>query len=163
MPVMGRGRRPRTRDLLISSVTIVALSLLAVPTLGASPPEPMSADLDLFMHFVPGTAASLPPEVRKDLTAAFADFRAVLAGRSPVHATVDQTQPVPADGGTTFWLGSGYQLTVVKSLNSVAGVDGYMYGPVVTFASKLGNGNSPSISQISFYPSQALRDLLREH
>jgi hypothetical protein len=118
-----------------------------------------STELDRFMHLAPGTSVRLDPAIRGSLVAAMDDFHAVVAGRSPIHASPDANAFLPADGGTTFWSGDDYHLMIVKSFNTV-GVDGDLYGPVLDLGPKLIVGNGPSISHVIFYPSQALRDLL---
>ena len=40
------------------------------------------------------------------------DFNAVLSGNPPVHAKVDKDHPLITDGGTTFYIGDGYKLTI---------------------------------------------------
>lgn len=134
------------------------LLLLLVLTLGGSAAK--LADVERFLHLVSGTAAKLSPDVQKCLLAALADFRAVQAGKSPVNATLDANRPLPADGGTTYWSGPGYRLSVIKSLARVGGIDGYMYGPVLEFLVPLSVGNDVPISSVSFYSADELRTLL---
>ena len=92
------------------------------------------------------------------------DFNAVLLGQPPVYATVDKNVPLPADGGTTFYKGDGYKLTIVKSLNGIMRgqeyVHGYVYGPVISFESDVMNGNFPSIQFLTFYTGEDLHKLL---
>jgi hypothetical protein len=94
------------------------------------------------------------------------DFNAVLEGDRPIHAVVDETKPLPLDGGTAFYRGEGYSLTVVKSLNGVMRgkeyISGYIYGPIVHFDGVLMVGNYPQISQLSFYPERVMYDLLNK-
>ncbi|MBK7951770.1 MAG: hypothetical protein IPK00_24150 [Deltaproteobacteria bacterium] len=134
--------------------------LVVVSTLGGSSPEPPK--LDNFLHLVPGTARRLPSNVQKTLSAAAEDFRAVQSGRTPLNAKLDVSRPLPADGGTTYWSGAGYQVTVVKALTTLGGVDDYMYGPILEFSSELIDGNASSMSSVSFYSFEELRTLLNE-
>ena len=78
------------------------LVLLAALGLGcASPVENGSIELDQWMHFEPGTAARVDPATRVHLGAAMEDFRAVVAGRSPIH-------------DPTLFVGNGYQIQHVS-------------------------------------------------
>lgn len=92
------------------------------------------------------------------------DFNAVLEGKRPIHAAVDRDVPLPADGGTTFYKGDGYKLTIVKSLNGVIReekyVHGYIYGPILSFEADVMTGNFPNIQHLTFYTGDELRKLL---
>ena len=69
--------------------------------------------------FVEGLDASDASEAdRVILLQAQADFCAVLAGREPVHAKPDNESPLPADGGTHFYVAPHYGLIVMQSLSS---------------------------------------------
>jgi hypothetical protein len=50
-----------------------------------------------------------------------------------------------SDGGTAIYECPHYQLTVKKSISSLQGIDGYLYGPIITFS----EGNS--VSDVRFY------------
>jgi hypothetical protein len=89
-----------------------------------------------------------------------ADFAAVLAGCSPTHAQVIKDAPLPADGGTRFYQGNGYRLTVVKMLVQAGGVSGFVYGPLLVFDSGVMSGNGNKIESTSFYSSSAMGRLL---
>jgi len=119
-----------------------------------------AADVDNFFHLAPGSSERLPPKTRTSLLAAMVDFRAVQSGKAPVNARPDTDRPGPADGGTTYWSGPGYQLAVIKSLATLGGVDGYMYGPILDFSSNLIIGNDVPLSSVSFYSAEQLRALL---
>lgn len=97
------------------------------------------------------------------LQKALDDFNAVLAGSPPVHAKVDRDRPLPADGGTTFYIGDGYRLTIVKSLNGIMRgkeyIHGFTYGPIISFEPKVMSGNLPSIQQVTFYTGEELQKL----
>ena len=79
------------------------------------------------------------------------DFERVRSGFKPA------CQPSPdygfSDGGTLVYECDRYQLTVRKSLTTQGGVDGYLYGPVLTFES------GQSVSDVRFYTKQELSDL----
>lgn len=87
------------------------------------------------------------------------DFDAVVAGRKPVHARVDEKTPVPADGGTSFYIGHGYKLCIEQSLCQIGGVDGMLYGPIFTLGPDLVNGNDNTISHVTFYRMEEFRKL----
>ena len=129
---------------------------------------PSRADVtfdDLF-HIAPAAAErALGIQRLKMVEAALEDFNAVLNFKPPVHAIVDQAAPLPADGGTTYYRGVGYRITISQSLFSMSGqgenrIDGYLYGPELALGHELGLGNSDTISRVSFYPLKTLNDLL---
>ena len=103
-------------------------------------------------------------ETYQRLKKATEDFNAVLAGKKPKNAKEDKKHPLPADGGTSFYIGDGYKLTVVMSLNGVMSGEkyygGYMYGPQITFNENLLSGNGPSIRHVTFYPREELMKFL---
>ncbi|WP_142126321.1 hypothetical protein [Pseudoxanthomonas sp. 3HH-4] len=86
------------------------------------------------------------------LREASADFCAVVSGKEPVHAKVDSDAALPADGGTTFYIGRRYKLTVLNSLSSFGGFNGMAHGPVITFDESFAPGNTNVISSIRVYP-----------
>ena len=92
------------------------------------------------------------------------DFNAVIDGKRPVHAEVDKDVPLPADGGTTFYKGDGYKLTIVKSLNGIMRgkeyIHGYIYGPVISFEPDVMSGNFPNIQYLTFYTGDELQKFL---
>lgn len=94
------------------------------------------------------------------------DFNAVLAGNPPVHANINTDLPLPADGGTTFYIADGYRLTIVKSLNGIMHgaeyIHGYIYGPIISFEPEVMVGNSPSIQHVTFYTGEELQKLLNK-
>jgi hypothetical protein len=98
------------------------------------------------------------------LNHALDDFKAVLAGKRPIHAAIDHDVPLAADGGTTFYKGDGYKLTIVKSLNGIMCgkeyVHGYIYGPVIAFEPDVMTGNFPNIQHLTFYTGEDLKRLL---
>lgn len=98
-------------------------------------------------------------EMATNIKEAMEDFDAVAEGRRPVHAKADAQAPLPLDGGTTYYLGRGYKLTILKSLASIGGVDGYFYGPNITFDEKTVVGNTQQVSLIKFYSLEAFKKL----
>ena len=93
------------------------------------------------------------------------DFKAALEGKYPIHAEVDKDVPLPTDGGTTFYKGDGYKLTIVLSLNGIMRgeeyIHGYIYGPIISFNANVMRGNFPSIQHLTFYTGDELQELLR--
>lgn len=71
--------------------------------------------------------------IAKKETYAKEDFDAVLKGQRPIHAISDPKKPDLTDGGTTFYSGDGYALTIKSTLFEKDGIKGYMYGPIITF------------------------------
>lgn len=98
---------------------------------------------------------------RKIIVEASEDFEAVKAGRQPVHAVRDAESPLPADGGTSFWIGVGYRLSISKSLSSFGELDGYIYGPRVQFDEVFAPGNSSVVSETRFYTGDQMKALLK--
>jgi hypothetical protein len=94
------------------------------------------------------------------------DFNAVVEGKRPIHAMVDTDVPLPADGGTTFYKGDGYKLTIVKSLNGIMRgkeyTHGYVYGPIISFEPDVMIGNFANIQYLTFYREEKLHKLLSE-
>jgi len=116
---------------------------------------------DLF-HVSLDTAQTLFGEATlQRLQQALDDVNAVLEGKHPVHATADNDVPRPADGGTTFYKGDGYKLTIVKSLNGIMRgkeyVHGYIYGPIISFKPDVMTGNFPNVQYLTFYTGEELQ------
>lgn len=88
------------------------------------------------------------------------DFSAVVSGKPPVFAVLDKEAPLPTDGGTTYFKGRGYSLTILQSLVTVSGGACYLYGPIIKFDDSLMFGNSNTISRVEIYSPTALRELL---
>ncbi len=118
--------------------------------------EKMQHDL-----FVGADLSSIPKEDADVFIEATEDFNAVLEGRKPIHAKLDLDAPLPADGGTVFYLGNKYNLTVIKSLSSFGSVRGYVYGPAIFFDKKFATGNSSSLSSTKFYSTESFNQLLK--
>lgn len=101
----------------------------------------------------------LPRDQAKAIQEASEDFALVMRGRKPRHASFDKDAPLPTDGGTTYYLGRGYQLTICHSIASFGDLSGYSYGPIVTFDSEFATGD---FSAIRFYTSEQLEALKSE-
>lgn len=82
------------------------------------------------------------------------DFNLVLNGKKPKFAKHKSSL---LDGGTAFYKGKGYLLTVVKSMGSIGGVDGYYYGPIIKFKD---DENIKTMSNVTFYSKNKLKELL---
>ena len=106
----------------------------------------------------------LNPSQRETITQASEDFERVLKGKKPKYAVLDEKAPLPADGGTEFFVGKGYKLTVMKSLSSFGGekdwLHGYVYGPVVSFAKSFAPGNMSEVVSLRFYTTEQLQQLM---
>lgn len=112
--------------------------------------------------FVGLDLAALSEPARRSILEASQDFRDVLAGRAPSFARPDLEAPLPADGGSRGYLGRGYTLWVCRSLSSFGGVDGYVYGPVLSFDESIAGGNERSLADTRFYPAARLHALLAQ-
>ena len=97
--------------------------------------------------FIEGLDASDASDAdRVILLQAQADFCAVLAGREPLHAKPDDESPLPADGGTHFYVAPHYGLIVMRRLSTFGQAHGMVVGPVLTFKEPFAAGNSQTIS-----------------
>ena len=86
------------------------------------------------------------------------DFCAVVAGNKPVHARFDTEAALPSDGGTLFYVGRKYRLTVLNSLSDFGSFQGTAHGPIITFDEAFAPGNTREISSIRVYESPAAPD-----
>jgi len=124
------------------------------------------SDLPLPMPLHPGAffgldLQALAPPQRDALRQADADFRAVAAGRAPLHARIDTEAPLPADGGTRYYLGQGYRLTVLRRLSSIGAQTAIAYGPILQLDEALfAAATLPAISDVRLYTHAALGQLL---
>ncbi len=87
------------------------------------------------------------------------DFAAVVAGRKPVHAVLDDSKPLLSDGGTTFYKGVGYSLTVQSSISTKNGIDGFLYGPIVTFPKLKGGHEAKELNGVRFLSTEEFKKL----
>lgn len=104
--------------------------------------------------------STLSADQRMVVVEASEDFQVVLAGKAPLHATHDLFKAVPADGGTAFYSGRKYKLTVEKSLSSFGKLSGYVYGPIIVFDESFAPGNENQVSSLRFYTDAQLEHLL---
>lgn len=111
--------------------------------------------------FIGVDLSALPPEHRQTIQEASEDFRAVVEGKKPIHARIDNNEPLPSDGGTTFYKGNGYRLTILVSLSSFGEFKGTAYGPIIHFDDTFAPGNTKQISDVRIYSDDELRKLLR--
>lgn len=102
---------------------------------------------------------ALAPAQRDALHQAAADFRAVAAGGAPRHALIDAEAPVPADGGTCYYQGQGYRLTVVRGLCTLGVQTTVAYGPILHLDETLFAPPLPPVSDVRLYAHDALRRL----
>jgi hypothetical protein len=107
--------------------------------------------------------ARLSEGERRVLTDASEDFKAVVAGKKPVHAILDKNAPLPSDGGSTFYNGDGYRLTVLESLSSFGGFHGTAYGPIIRFQKSFAPGNTAEVSDIRIYSREEFSKLAGRH
>lgn len=126
---------------------------------GCSKPAPQLIASDPRAAPFIGLDPKLPEATRKILAEASDDFLAVSAGKAPIHAKADTNAALPADGGTAFYVGTGYKLVVLKSLSSFGELRGYIYGPMIDFDESFAPGNMRSISNVRFYSHEELRKL----
>ena len=108
------------------------------------------------LHFTDGDVS--PADMRVFREAA-EDYRAVVEGKRPVHAVVDTKAGVLADGGTTFYVGKGYRLTIQCSIENASGRVVYFYGPIISFDTFGVSGEKTALSHVEIYSADALRKL----
>lgn len=135
---------------------ILALAIVvSMPSSGIAASPTASGD-----PFAGVDLSSLAPQERQTISEAVRDFQDVVAGKLPTFAKVDGDMPLPADGGTTFYVGRGYRLTIVRSLSSFGKLDGFVYGPVITFDPAFAPGNVGQIASTRFYTPEQMGALL---
>lgn len=121
---------------------------------------------DLFHMSIDEAKKLFGKETLSRLQKSLDDFNVVMEGKYPVHAEVDKEVPLLTDGGTTYYKGDGYKLTIVMSLNGIMRgeeyVHGYIYGPIISFEANVMRGNFPNIQHLTFYTGDDVKKLLRE-
>ena len=137
---------------MIQTVVAVLLSLLVAGCGGTSPLDAGSS-ADLFQGV---DLSKLSPSDQKVMAEAAEDFQAVLSGKKPVHAIFDKDAPLPSDGGTTFYKGNHYRLTVTMTLVSLGGFNGTAFGPRLEFDNTFAPGFNQEISSIRVYSNERL-------
>lgn len=138
-------------------IRLIAVSTLALLASGCSGTTQPHVDQGPFVGF---DVSKLSEGDRRTISEASADFSAVVAGKKPIHAVFDEDAPLPSDGGTTFYQGHGYRLTVLVSLSSFGASNGMAYGPILQFEPAFAPGNTSEISEVRVYSQDALRELL---
>ena len=114
---------------------------------------PPAADTPCQAPFVNLTESDAAAGDLAILREASEDFCAVVAGKNPIHAKFDKAAAVPSDGGTLFYIGHKYKLTVLNSLSGFGSFVGTAHGPIITFDESFAPGNTNVISNIRVYPS----------
>ena len=97
----------------------------------------------------------MPAWLRTGIKQAEEDYRAVLEGKNPIHATLIKG-PFLTDGGTVSFQGNGYTLTVMKRLQSRP-IYGMLYGPILRFSPDI--FTSP-FSDLRFYSMSDYKKLI---
>lgn len=116
-------------------------------------------DLPLDGPFAGIDLDQVDPSLRRGFIEAAQDFADAIAGRLPRHADEDREGPVASDGGSKVYRGRGYRLLVLKQLSRFGGVDGLVYGPILSFDEAFGS-HDRQLSATRFYTYDALRALL---
>ena len=85
---------------------------------------------------------------------ALEDFKLALDGKDPVHSE-SPSFPQLLDGGTTFWEGSCYKLTVLRRLTTYrlpdgSTINGWVVGPSLQLRLSPDAGRSEPISRTRF-------------
>jgi hypothetical protein len=106
--------------------------------------------------------ASLPKRQAEVLRSANEDFVLVEQGKRPRNAVEDEEMPLPSDGGTTFYKGKGYRLTILQSLSSFGDLSGFAYGPIITFDDDIAKGNTKTIQSVRFLTTKQLEELMKK-
>ena len=106
--------------------------------------------------------SSLAKGNAKIINEATEDCLLVTKGGKPKNAKFDTKAPLPSDGGTTYYKGNGYKLTILKRLSSFEGLRGYIYGPIIIFDKKVAFKNSNKIQFLRFYTTKQLRKLMKK-
>ena len=125
-------------------IALAALLAVLLPSMGTAQVLPAGpfAGVDL---------SPLATDQRRTIVEATEDFEAVRAGKPPIHARFDKLAAVLADGGTSFYIGHKYKLTVESSLSSFGALNGWVYGPIVVFDESIAPGNENTFSGLRFY------------
>jgi hypothetical protein len=99
----------------------------------ANPPSALPSFDELFGMDETQAVSVYDTEIARCLSNALEDFNLALSGQNPAHSK-NPAFPQLLDGGTTFWKGDCYELTIYKSLTSYrlpdgALVSGFIVGP----------------------------------
>jgi hypothetical protein len=133
-------------------ITTASLSVLVLLSGCNSPAFPPAANAACLAPFADLATSGASPDDQLVLREASEDFCAVVAGKAPIHAKFDKTAALPSDGGTLFYIGRKYKLTVLNSLSEFGTYQGTAHGPILTFDDSFAPGNTNTISSIRVYP-----------
>lgn len=106
--------------------------------------------------------SSLSKENARIIKEANEDFLLVQKGKKPKNAKFDEEAALPSDGGTTYYKGNGYKLTILKRLSSFGELKGYVYGPIIVFDKNIAWKNSNKVVFLRFYTTKQLRKLMKK-
>ena len=92
------------------------------------------------------------------------DFCLVTQGKGVRHASPDRSVALPSDGGSSYYKGDGYRLSIVQELNVIKGgqgadLEGFMYGPILVLDEAVFPGVGTPQSAVRFYTFEAFRAL----
>ena len=147
---------------LASTVLLAAVAaiFLTVPvSLERHPVDLPSAERSVALPaalLAEGTFVGIDPETlsneqRSLISQAATDFARARIGLEPTCKY--ESMGAFSDGGTTAYECPGYRLTIMKGLFSLAGVNGYLVGPIMTFS------EDNSVSDVRFYTHDELARL----
>lgn len=92
----------------------------------------------------------IPSEARTTVLEAQEDFCAVLANREPTHAHKVSPPSTITKSGSTYYVGRGYRLTVVRDTFETGGAYFGLYGPVLHFDSRVpGQGEMSQVRVVT--------------
>jgi len=146
--------------IVTASLGLLAVALLAAPYIkngrSAAPPSTgavkTSPPAMLAGPFVGVDLTGLTDTQRLVIGQAAIDFDRARRGLEPTCKY--QSMSGFSDGGTTIYECPHYRLTVMKGLFSLQGIDGYLYGPIITFS------GDNSVFDVRFYTYHELSKLL---
>ena len=135
------------------TIAFLALTGCALVLTGCNSPRSASANSPAcVLPFVDLETSDASRDDKQILREASEDFCAVVAGNKPIHAKFDASAALPSDGGTTFYIGHKYRLTVLRSISTFGSFDGEARGPIIKFDEPFAKGNTTEISNIRVYP-----------
>ena len=92
-------------------------------------------------------------KAQERMEACMADYQALIEGQKPSHAK-------PGGKSGHFYQGEGYQIDLIKEPIVVAGVAGFLYGPMLDLTpDPLKPGDIDTISHITFYTADEMGKL----
>lgn len=124
---------------------ICSLSCLALLAACSQPPPVSSSGASIATGaecpvFGKVDLSEAPASDRAVLEAASADYCAVLAGRSPIHAMLNASFKRTYNGSTARYIGDGYSLLDVRDVRFIGGVPVGVFGPVLKLDDRLSDG-----------------------